>query len=403
MRRLYLIILMLMASATMALADTDVRYVYWMDRESVQHELTGNTIDCSNMMAGLHHIHFQAYNIDGVPTPPKTKRFVILKEDVSGADCKVKYWIDNDVNQYELEGNAIDCSELQTGIHNVHFQPYDVNGVPVPSQSKSFLVLLFEESAAYSKTLYWFDNATERLELSGGTIDCSTLTTGLHTVHFQAYDADNAASPAMSQSFIVLIDNLTPTTAYSKIEYWYDDQSIRYKAEGNTFDCSNLMMGLHTIHFQIVDADGKVVPTMSQTFLRTDDIFCGQKLIYWFDQDKERSLMDTTDNEIDVSSLDDGNHFVHFLIANYRGGIVGSEVKSAEFFIAPLRGDANSDKLIDVADITTVASYILDPEHPVEGFNPINADANADGLIDVADITTIASIILHNAKKELEE
>ena len=56
-------------------------------------------------------------------------------------------------------------------------------------------------------------------------------------------------------------------------------------------------------------------------------------------------------------------------------------------------GDANGDGVVDVADITSVASYILGKE-PAD-FKKKNADANQDGVIDVADITTIAGLILH--------
>lgn len=55
-------------------------------------------------------------------------------------------------------------------------------------------------------------------------------------------------------------------------------------------------------------------------------------------------------------------------------------------------GDANNDGAIDVADITAVASYILNPESST--INLQNADANQDGVIDVADITAIATLIL---------
>ena len=48
---------------------------------------------------------------------------------------------------------------------------------------------------------------------------------------------------------------------------------------------------------------------------------------------------------------------------------------------------------MDVADITTIASYILNGDSP--NINKANADANLDGYIDVADITTTADFILN--------
>ena len=64
-----------------------------------------------------------------------------------------------------------------------------------------------------------------------------------------------------------------------------------------------------------------------------------------------------------------------------------------------LLGDANGDGIVDVADITAIAAYILG-DAP-ENFNEQNADANEDGQIDVADITKTAAIILQNAKEAL--
>lgn len=57
-------------------------------------------------------------------------------------------------------------------------------------------------------------------------------------------------------------------------------------------------------------------------------------------------------------------------------------------------GDANGDDVVNVGDITAVASYILG-QNP-ESFNSTAADANQDGNINVGDITTIAGMILGN-------
>ena len=61
---------------------------------------------------------------------------------------------------------------------------------------------------------------------------------------------------------------------------------------------------------------------------------------------------------------------------------------------ALIDGDANCDEVVDVADITAIASYILG-QTPAK-FSEDNADANKDGAIDVADITATAGIILYD-------
>lgn len=57
-------------------------------------------------------------------------------------------------------------------------------------------------------------------------------------------------------------------------------------------------------------------------------------------------------------------------------------------------GDANDDTMVNVNDITTVATYIL--TNQADPFNAKNADVNEDGVINVNDITAIAAIILGN-------
>ena len=55
-------------------------------------------------------------------------------------------------------------------------------------------------------------------------------------------------------------------------------------------------------------------------------------------------------------------------------------------------GDANSDGVVDVADIVYIVNYIM--EKPADDFNFTNADVDGDGIIDVADITLVVNIIM---------
>lgn len=57
-----------------------------------------------------------------------------------------------------------------------------------------------------------------------------------------------------------------------------------------------------------------------------------------------------------------------------------------------LPGDANNDGVVDVADITAIASFILGTTPT--SWNADNADVNKDKVIDVADITATTTIIL---------
>lgn len=57
-----------------------------------------------------------------------------------------------------------------------------------------------------------------------------------------------------------------------------------------------------------------------------------------------------------------------------------------------LKGDANADGVVDVADVVAIANYVLD--RPASNFNNGAADVNGDGSIDVVDATTVIDIIL---------
>ncbi len=58
-------------------------------------------------------------------------------------------------------------------------------------------------------------------------------------------------------------------------------------------------------------------------------------------------------------------------------------------------GDANGDGSVSVADISSIAAYLVDDV--TEGFNLKAADANGDGRISVVDITTIAEQLFNDA------
>ena len=74
----------------------------------------------------------------------------------------------------------------------------------------------------------------------------------------------------------------------------------------------------------------------------------------------------------------------------YRGHLTSAQIANLAGIVVP--GDANQDGVIDVADITAIAAYILGTKG--SSFSETNADVNQDGTIDVADITATASIIL---------
>ncbi len=81
----------------------------------------------------------------------------------------------------------------------------------------------------------------------------------------------------------------------------------------------------------------------------------------------------------------------------------GSESVSADMVMCKfivhdnLPGDANGDGNVSVADISSIAAYLVD--NITEGFILKAADANGDGRISVVDITTIAEQLFDDASE----
>ena len=57
-----------------------------------------------------------------------------------------------------------------------------------------------------------------------------------------------------------------------------------------------------------------------------------------------------------------------------------------------IKGDANGDGTVDVADVVAIVNYIL--EKPGESFVFEAADINRDGTVDVSDVVSTVNIIL---------
>lgn len=82
--------------------------------------------------------------------------------------------------------------------------------------------------------------------------------------------------------------------------------------------------------------------------------------------------------------------------ANYLSAMQWNEFKITKRYIM---GDANSDDLVNVTDITTIINYILG-NNP-ENFNFDAADCTPDSIINVSDITMVINLILSGSTTEV--
>lgn len=266
------------------------------------------------------------------------------------AQNTVDYWFDLQTQRRVLSGMQISTDGLSTGMHFAYFQIVGADGKLSPVRSKAFLVMdePLTPSSDYNKISYWFDHQTNHMTLNGNEISTEGLTTGIHFVHLQIEGTDGKLSPVQSQAFLVINESLTPSSAYSAINYWFDRQTARTAYTSGDIDCSELTTGIHAIHFQLIDANGKPCPVQTQFFINLGTE--AYSLYYWFDDATEHQMMDEADTEISVEGLSYGHHTLHVMIGDAKERAITPEIESADFVIVcpdDEHVDANADGICD--------------------------------------------------------
>ena len=224
----------------------------------------------------------------------------------------MNYWFDGDAGKLQtvstLSGSlSIDASALLEGIHTLHFQLVDTEGTAAAVGSSIFYKANVNTASTAKSLRYWFDgNGNDITTVSAkgaiSTIDASKLKEGIHTFHCQVVAADNVAYTVGSALFMKL-DDRTDALKAGKLAYWFDSKKTVKTTETTSglqmLDASDLLSGLHTLHCQIIDAEGNVCTPASALFLKLSEesIQQASTVSYWFDKDYASAI------ETDVASL----------------------------------------------------------------------------------------------------
>lgn len=188
---------------------------------------------------------------------------------------------------------------------------------------------------------YWFDDdatSVKTVDSTGGvmTVDMSSLVDGFHAIHYQVIGADDNVY-SIATSFLVKLTSgeMGGTTTASKLLYWYDDETtVRQDDFTNgvkILDASELVEGLHTLHFQVACTNGMITPATSTMFIRANSN-AGQLMTkqvrYWFDDDNSTlKVVNITNGQqmIDATNLQTGLHSVCYQLV-YSNDEVGTPV-----------------------------------------------------------------------------
>lgn len=260
---------------------------YWFDDDattikSVTATDGTHTIDASELIDGLHTIHYQVTDNNGGVFHIASGIFMKMRNSDNAivSAKQLRYWFDDQTDITTIDTSSgiqmIDASSLQDGLHTIHYQVVCSNGLLTSAYSSLFMRMSIDSEGAMAQQLrYWFDDAqtATTTEITSGTqiLDASTLADGLHTVHYQIVDNNGSLGSTYSSVFMKM-DTAAGTMA-SRLRYWFDDnastmQVIDVTNGTQSLDVSGLNTGIHSLTYQLIDNDGKAWAPVSRLFVK---------------------------------------------------------------------------------------------------------------------------------------
>lgn len=184
----------------------------------------------------------------------------------------VRYWFDQDYAAYHSMSmttgtqalDAIDASSLSPGLHQVHFQPTDSVGNAYSISSTWFVNV--RDGAGMLE--YWFDQSTTHRQepINGGiaNINASDLGQGLHYIYYR-YWRNNEVTPVQASLFDRTDNNIV--TLYYSFDTSNIYQSVSHSADGTTIlDASALAEGRHLLNLMACGSHGTYTPVDTGSF-----------------------------------------------------------------------------------------------------------------------------------------
>ena len=125
------------------------------------------------------------------------------------------------------------------------------------------------------------------------------------------------------------LSGLPKATQAKALRYWFDDdggniQTVSQLSGSQSLDVSQLIEGMHTLHYQVIDTEGSVSCISSCVFLKVNSQSGSQQaksLSYWFDDDAAgmKTIASGGVQILDVSSLLEGLHTIHYQVKGMDG------------------------------------------------------------------------------------
>lgn len=175
-----------------------------------------------------------------------------------------------------------------------------------------------------------------------------------------------------------------------ELHYWFDnDKKQTISADSNTgeycLDVSHLEKGLHCLHLQVKDSLERLSAPVTRYFFRMPPTNQEMTFMHWFDNFYEEmtrttSLLNRFNDNIDVSTIDDGIHQINILVRD--GYERFSSPETRHFFKMPITDNDvrllywfNEDSTVIETEAGANKMFWIDVSGLNDGFHTLNIQA----------------------------
>lgn len=339
-------------------ADTTIKGYYWFDEETNVREVTiyNGTfeVDASSLSDGLHQFHYQALQTDGTTSLPTSSYFLKTAQALTDEEFTCLCTVDgNLVHQETLPANGgaihwnLDMNDIAEGLHKIQIEVLLSNGALSGCQQSFFVKVPNADITTNTTGFYWFDEESYIHEspVTNGTfeVDASSLSDGFHKFYYQASQA-NGVTSLPTTSYFLKTAQVNPNDALTCI--CSVDGQLRYveklSQQGGVIhwdlDMQDLADGVHKIQLQAVTQSGALSSTYTSYFMRVasyedlSEMYC----VYAIDGSSLNNRSNVISQhgsfhfDLDLSELEEGLHYISFILHNDRGSSTKAQTR---FFV----------------------------------------------------------------------
>ncbi len=201
---------------------------------------------------------------------------LMLTSTVVAQSYDYRYWIDNNLAG-AATGSAtgeknfeVDISSLSSGIHALRLQA--AKGSKWSSVHTHYFV---KTGRAASSARYWFDNDLTTVHNDVATsgsinLNVSSLTSGLHAVHYQLLGSQGPSS-VCTRYFLIYQAEPELSTVQIAIDNG-DATDYTYNNSPIEIDIESLSLGTHQVHVTLLDSEDNVLEQVTQEFFVEGEI-----------------------------------------------------------------------------------------------------------------------------------